>query len=186
MMERKIATLDRSHPGAIAASVIMALSAILRMWYYLSAPVDGFILSVRVALPVSAAVLLIAGNFLGGKRFCVPSCTAVALGVVFFIIKAAVDFDPLHQGLCTLLYITVLTVYTLAVTGIIPTTKLLFPLFGLPLAYHIIVEDTRFYFFADPPVPLWDWIPEISVLCIMAALLCQAFAMGTSRSGNGE
>ncbi len=177
MKQRITVTLARSHPCAAAACLLMATAAALRLWYYLSAEVNWFILLVRLALPVSAALLFILGTLLGGTRFRLFSIAAVAFGVAFFIIKAAVDFEPLHRGLCTLLYTAVLVIYTMTVAGVFPTTKLLIPLFGLPLAYHILVEDTQFYFFASPPVPLWEWLPEISVLCIMGALLCQSLAM---------
>lgn len=60
------------------------------------------------------------------------------------------------------------------VLGFLPTKKLLYPLFGLPLLYHIFVEDMQYYV---PPIPVWDWMPEISVLCIMAALFSLTFAM---------
>jgi hypothetical protein len=39
------------------------------------------------------------------------------------------------------------------------------------------VEDTQYYFFASPPVPFVQWLPEMSVLCIMAALLCASIAL---------
>ena len=51
-------------------------------------------------------------------------------------------------------------------TGYVPTRKLLWPLFGLPLLYHIFVEDTQ-----KIGWPLHDWLPEVSVLCCMASLL---------------
>ncbi len=181
LKQRITVTLDRAHPAAATASLLMGLAAGLRLWYFLSGTLDAPAFVLRLLLPVSAAVLFIIGNFLGGRRFRPFSIAAVALGVAFFIAKAAVDFSPLHQGLCTLLYVTVITVYTLTVTGVFPTVRLLVPLFGLPLLYHLFVEDTQAYFFADPPVPVWEWIPEISVLCIMGALLCQSFAMNWAK-----
>jgi hypothetical protein len=75
------------------------------------------------------------------------------------------------------LYIAVLLLYTLTVLGLIPTKVLLYPLFSLPLLYHIFVEDTNLYFFAQPPVPVFDWFPELSVLAIIAALLCISVAL---------
>ena len=37
------------------------------------------------------------------------------------------------------------------------------------------VEDVKNY--VIPGAPFHDWLPEISVLCIMAALLCASIAM---------
>ena len=173
-------TVSRTHPAAILACIFMAFSAAVRLWYYLPAGCSALTLIVHLILPVSAALIFILGITANGKAQIPCSVTAVVLGIVFFIVKAF-TFTPVHQVLCTLLYLTVLILYTLTVTGILPTKKLLYPLFGLPLAYHIFVEDMQLYILADPPVPVGDWMPEISVLCIMAALLSQAFAMKSER-----
>ena len=141
---------------------------------------------IHVLLPVFANLCFVVGVMVGETKLLQTTgwrllCSvSVVCGVTFFILKAF-SFTPIHQLLCTVLYLGVLVLYLLTVFGFLPTTKLLIPLFGLPLLYHMFVEDTRLYLFADPPVPKWDWMPEISVLCIMAALLCQAFAMKTER-----
>ena len=116
-----------------------------------------------------------------GGRYARPCVlTALALGGAFFLLKAT-TFTPLHRGLCTLLYLTVLALFSATVLGWLPTKKLLYPLFGLPLIYHLLVEDPGKYFFADPPVPVWDWLPELSVLCIMAGLLSLSVSLKTER-----
>ena len=83
----------------------------------------------------------------------------------------------MHRLFCTLLYYAVLHLYILTVEGILPTKKLLYPLFGLPLCYHIFVEDMQMYILASPKPPFVEWLPEISVLCIMASLLAVSFAI---------
>lgn len=179
-MGRHPVRIDCRCPAARIACGFMALSAGLRLAYYLADPPGGWGMLIHLLLPVSAALLFIAGH-LGGDRIVRPCAMgAVGLGVVFFLLKAF-TFAPLHQALCTLLYLAVLALYWLTVGGVLPTRRLLFPLFALPLAYHLFVEDTRLYFFADPPVPVWDWLPELSVLCIMAALLAQAWAVKIDR-----
>ena len=60
--------------------------------------------------------------------------------------------------------------------GVIRTKWLLLPLFGLPLIVHIYL-DRDMIAPADKAVELSGLLPEISVLCIMAALLCICFAM---------
>ncbi|MBQ8369188.1 MAG: hypothetical protein IJY35_04345 [Clostridia bacterium] len=182
-MKQKIrVTVPRTHPAAVLACVLMAVSAVVRLVYYLPGNLTAGIVTVHLILPVSAAALFILGTIANGKHLIPCSVSAVVLGIVFFILKAF-TFTPLHQALCTLLYLTVLVLYTLTVTGCIPTKKLLYPLFGLPLLYHILVEDMQLYVFAEPRVPVVDWMPEISVLCIMAALLSQAFAMRMEKTG---
>ena len=82
-----------------------------------------------------------------------------------------------HTVLCIILYFAVLVIYSLTVFGIIPTKKLLYPLFGLPLLYHIFVEDMKLYVFAKPTVPFFEWLPEISILMIMGALFSISFSL---------
>ncbi len=176
MKRRADLTVDRSHKGAKAACGFMALAAILRLWHYLPAHPTGQTLWLHLLLPLLAAVCFLGGMLLGGKALKPGLLLSVALGVVFFILKAR-TFAPLHQALCTLLYCTVFLLFFGTVLGYIPTKKLLYPLFGLPLLYHIFVEDTQLYFFADPPVPVWDWMTELSVLSIMAGLFCLTFSM---------
>lgn len=171
-------TIPRRHPGTILSCVLMAVSALLRLAYYLPKRMDAFILFVQLLLPVLAACAFLAGIALHGAWAKPGVLTALVLGVAFFIIKAF-TFSPLHQVLCTILYLVVLLLFSATLLGFLPTKKLLYPLFGLPLAYHIFIEDSAKYVFAEPPVPVWDWMPEISVLCIMAGLLSLSIALKT-------
>ena len=50
-------------------------------------------------------------------------------------------------------------------------------LFGLPLLYHIFVEDRNTLLANENAMSLGDWLPEISVLCVMMSLLLICFAM---------
>lgn len=174
-------SVPAGHPAARASCIFMAAAAALRLGYFLPAQTTPFVLGIHLAMPVLSAVIFLTGMALGARWVKRASIAAVVLGVLFFIIKAA-GFTPLHRAFCTLLYLTVLILFTLTVLGYLPTKKLLYPLFGLPLAYHLLVDDTRRYFFADPPVPVREWMPELSVLCIMAALLCFAVSLETAKN----
>lgn len=168
--------MDTGGGWTIASLGLMLLSSILRLCYFLflPQPVDTHFL--HLILPLAASAAFISAVAFFGDRTAAPTVVGVLLGVVFFALKAQ-SFTPLHQTLCTILYLGVAVLYSLTVTDVIPTKKLLYPLFGLPLLYHIFVEDTQYYFFASPPVPFVQWLPEMSVLCIMAALLCASFAL---------
>ncbi|MBQ4578266.1 MAG: hypothetical protein IJA84_04305 [Clostridia bacterium] len=175
--KRRTVTLAPAHPGARVACAFMGLAAGIRLWHYLAEPLTAEIALVHLGLPLAAAICFLLGLLWAGGRFARPACTlSVVLGVTFFILKAQ-TFAPLHRALCTLLYLAVLVLFNLTLWGYLPTKKLLYPLFGLPLLYHIFVEDTQLYFFAQPPVPVWEWMPELSVLCIMAGLLSLSFAI---------
>ncbi len=178
MKKQMEVTIPTRHPATTVACLFFAVSAIVRLAHYLPSQMDALTLWVHVVMPVTAAILFLTGMILGGKYTKPAVIVATVLGVVFFIIKAT-SFAPVHQALCTVLYLAVLILFTSTVLGLLPTKKLLYPMFALPLAYHILVEDTQLYFFADPPVPVWEWMPEISVLCIMAGLLSISIAMET-------
>lgn len=181
MKRRMTVTIPVRHPAAVLACVLLALSGLMRLAYYLPQSMDGFTLWVRLVLPVAASAVFLAGMTAAGGRYARPCVlTALALGVAFFLLKAT-TFTPLHRGLCTLLYLTVLALFSATMLGWLPTKKLLYPLFGLPLIYHLLVEDPGKYFFADPPVSVWDWLPELSVLCIMAGLLSLSVSLKTER-----
>ena len=78
--------------------------------------------------------------------------------------------------LCILLYLLVAVLYTGTVFGRIRTKWLLVPLFGLPLLYHIFVEDLNAMRSANPP-SFDAGMQEVSVLCIMLSLLLLSIAM---------
>jgi len=180
MKKRLEITISCKSKWDYAACGFLAAAVLLRLCYYLPKPPEPGFALVHLWLPVAAGVCFVAGMALGGRWAKPGVLAALTLGVAFFIIKA-MDFAPVHQTLCTILYLTVLVLFSTTVLGLLPTKKLLYPLFGLPLVYHIFVEDTKAYFFADPPVPVVDWIPEISVLCIMAGLLCLSIGMKAER-----
>ena len=168
--------IDPGGAWTCVSYVFMLLSSLLRLFYFLRVPQPAETHFVHLILPLAASTAFIFAIAFLGTRTALPSAAGVLLGVIFFALKAQ-DFTPLHRTLCTILYLAVAVLYSLTVMGVLPTKKLLYPLFGLPLLYHIFVEDTQYYFFANPPVPVIEWLPEMSVLCIMAGLLCASLAL---------
>lgn len=166
------------HPFAALSMLLMALAAAVRCVYYAMAGIadvsEGVI---YLGLPVAAALFLIVLLLVGGDRYVALSSVSVLLGVVFFAVKATTFESRLHTSLCLCLYAAVLVLFTLTVFGVIPTKVLLYPLFALPLLYHIFVEDMQIYVLASPRPPALAWLPEISVLLIMSALLSLSLAL---------
>ena len=153
---------------------MMAASIVIRLGYYLTGEGDGVL---QLWLPIGAAVVFLVGMALGGK-WGKPACgLATLLGVAFFLLKAR-DFEPLHRLLCSLLYLMVLALFILTLYGLLPTKKLLYPLFGLPLAVHVGMDLWQ-GFSPDYPPGAWGGAPEVSVLCIMAGLLCLSIGLET-------
>ena len=166
-----------SQPAALVSMLLMALSAVVRCVYFALVGGTAAELFVHLVLPVAAAVWLIGVILLLGRTHLSLSSVSVLLGVVFFMIKATTFESRVHTALCTVLYVGVLLLFSLTVFGIIPTKKLLYPLFSLPLLYHVFVEDVQIYILAEPQPPFIEWLPEISVLMIMGSLLSLSIAM---------
>lgn len=167
---KPIYSLHLNNKFTVLGLGMMAVSVLIRMGYFAAHGGSAGHLTVHLLLPILAAV----NFFVVGLKGMPAEYTAlgVLFGVVFFIIKAFTFASKLHTFLCVVLYLLVLSLYSATVFGLLPTKKLLYPLFGLPLLYHIFVEDMQLYVFAEPPVPFFEWLPEISVLLIMAGLLC--------------
>ena len=161
------------------SALLMGLSALLRLFGYCGfwANKDAAFIYTQIALPILCNVLFIVIVLYMGKRLFSLTAIPVLLGVVFFIIKALGFDNILHTVLCILLYLVVAMLYTGTVFGVIRTKWLLVPLFGLPFLYHILVEDRNTLLANEKAMSLAEWLPEISVLCIMLALLLITFAM---------
>ena len=173
----KLRTVDWKHPWTLAALGFMALSLILRLIGYGPAGLSGFDWWVYLGIPALSSVWFCVSVVCWGRRTLVPSCLGVLGGVFYFFVKAFTFSHWWHTLLCCILYLTVLILYLLTVTGSLPTKKLLYPLFGLLLAVHIIQDIIEYGFHG---VPLDTLLPETSVLAIMASLLCLALAMDRS------
>ncbi len=169
-MKKSPYIIKRNNLFSILSVVCMALCGILRSTYYIIKSFNAFELVVYLLLPILSAVIFISVVLFFGEKCPEATIISVFLGVLFFIIKAFSFESKLHTVLCLILYIGVLLLYSLTVLGVIPTKRLLYPLFGLPLIYHIFVEDMQLYILAKPPVPFLEWLPEISVLLIMSGL----------------
>ena len=162
-------------PWALTSMGFMLASVIIRLLYYIPEHLNGFDWWVYIGISGFASVWFVLALPVWGRKTLLPTCISVFGGVFYFIAKAFTFAHMWHTCLCICLYLAVLALYCLTVTGIIPTKKLLYPLFGLPLAFHMFFEDVKNYII--PTAPLWVMLPEISVLCIMAALLCCSIAM---------
>jgi len=166
---------DWKHPWSLAAMGFMIASLVIRLVYYIPEQLFGFDWWVYIGISGFATGWIVVALPLWGRKTLLPTCVSVFGGVFFFIVKAFTFPHLWHTCLCICLYLAVLVLYCLTVSGVIPTKKLLYPLFGLPLAFHIFFEDVKNYII--PKASLWVMLPEISVLCIMAGLLCLSFAM---------
>lgn len=160
---------------AVIFMILSALCRFLGYWGFWSNQTAGFI-TFQIVLPILCNLLFVVLVLYAGRRFFGLTFIPVILGVMFFIIKAFGFDSILHTILCICLYLAVAFIYTATVFGVIRTKWLLAPLFGLPLIVHIYL-DRDMIAPKGQTVALAELLPEISVLCIMAALLCICVAM---------
>lgn len=164
----------KSQPVRIAAAFFI-LSFALRFTWCIFWPEEagesGLLL--HGILPLGACLMFVLCVLRWGRTALWTSFFPVVLGVIFFALKAD-DFVWWHQMLCALLYLLVAVLYGLTVFGVAAIRKLLIPLFGLPLLFHLFVEDLILY---RTIYTLPEWLQELSVLCIMAGLFSLSLAM---------
>lgn len=158
-----------------ALMLISALCRFLGYWGFWSNQKPEFAVF-QILLPIACNLLFAAMIVYMGRRFFSLTSIPVMLGVLFFIIKAFTFDSILHTILCICLYLAVAFIYTATVFGVIRTKWLFLPLFGIPLAVHIAMDRDMFAP-AEGAVKLGQLLPEMSVLCIMAALFFICFAM---------
>ena len=182
MKKSTVYYLPRLVPLALPAAGLMAASAALRIaWAVGEAGLTAFFCWTQLALPLLANFTFLIILFRDGRDRLYRTAIPVWLGCVFFALKALTFPSLLHTVLCLGLYALVAALFTATVTGRVPTRKLLWPLFGLPLLYHIFVEDRE-----KAGWPVHDWLPELSVLCCMGALLALSLAMRGRKPQEGE
>ena len=182
MRRKTIYWVAGNSPLVILSVLFMVCSAVVRIvWACGEEAVSPLTLWFQILLPIAANVIFVLTLLESGRDRLYRTAIAVWLGCIFFAEKALGFPSLIHTVLCLGLYALVAVHYTATVTGHVPTQKPLWLLFGLPLLYHIVVEDTQ-----KIGWPLHDWLPEVSVLCCMASLLCLSLAMRKRRAGEGE
>ena len=165
-------SLDKNGFFAGSAVILLILTAIFRVIGCWGIWGDRINMIMLVLLPVCCSLLMILCILLFGRRGFFLSIIPVLLGVVFFVFKALSFTSWVQTVLCILLYLTVAVVYTATVFGWIHTKWLLPPLFGLPLLYHVVMIDLPALNNTVSPVTFSAGMQEMSVLCIMGAMLC--------------
>lgn len=146
---------------------------------------DEYAVYLQLILPVVSCLLyMLIINHMGEKGFFL-TFIPVLLGAAYMVIIEANSGKPLHSILIIALCIVVAISYTMTVFGTISTKWILIPIFGLPLAYRILVEDKDLFFNSMIPFSLEEALPEIAILCMITAMIFIVFAM-KKRDFSGE
>ena len=168
--------VERKSALVQASALVMLFSAVFRLIGCWGLWNDKTFAVTQIFLPLACNLLFILLVLTLGRRALWTTALPVLLGVVFFIIKSFGFDSIIHTVLCIFLYLVVAVLYIGTVFGVIRTKWLLVPLFGLPLLYHIFIEDLAAMRSANPP-SFQAGMQEISVLCIMLSLLLLSIAM---------
>lgn len=180
---KKYYVIPKLNIAVILSALSLLASVVLRIIYYTGVQASAGEIWLQEVLPVCAGLWLLLMLFLCAGDRLYRTFLPVLLGLVFFAVKAA-GFPAVHRYLCWALYAVLAVVYYLTVTKAL--TKWLFAaMMACALGYHIVVEDVmeRKYLelytapLAEGKAPGWYLLAEISVLCVMAALLLMTLAM---------
>ena len=185
-------SMERGHRRilrVLSALAVIGLFAALWKWRGLAAMepiVEGgqrrWLLAIGESIAVSLAaqwvLYLLPWPLLAlfGRRTIVPLTAPVAGFVVFFLYKALSFSGVLHTVLCSILYLAVLVFFLLTALGVLRTRIFLVLLAGLPLLVHIIMDLSDYEGF-------FLFLPELSVLLLMASLLCLALRLRPAGKG---
>lgn len=169
--------LDR----ADAPSVLMALAIVFRVIGCWGLWNDREYLIWQIALPIGAAVVFILLLLTLGRPALWASSLPVLAGAVFFIVRAMERGSTLETVIFILLPIVVAVIYTLTVFNAIKTRWFLVLLTLAPLAYHLFVVDLEAMRNVAEPVSFAAGMQEMSVLCVLFALLYTSLAMKNRR-----
>lgn len=157
----------------LGLSIVFTLMANWGFW----SEGDKYFIYLQIVLPVVSCVLyMLIINHMGEKGFFLTSIP-VMLGAAYLIIGAASSGNPLHSILLIALCIIVTMSYIMTVFGLIRSKWLLLPIFLLPLAYRIFIEDKEIFFGGNGSFELNELLPELGVLCMLCAMIFIIFAM---------
>lgn len=181
MKKKTVYWLPKLGTLAVLSMLFMLASAVVRIvWVCGEEQLSRSVFWFQVVLPLMANFAFIPIVLRDGKERFYRTAIPVWLGCVFFAVKALTFPSLLHTVLCLCLYLLVLVLYTVTVTGHVPTQAPLWFLFGLPMLYHIFVEDMQ------KEWTLHTFLPELSVLCCMMSLLLLSLAMRKKALEEGE
>ena len=131
----------------------------------------------QVFLPVLCALLLIVFLPVFANHGLWMTSIPIVLEAVFFILETGHISVWWVKAVSILLYIVISIIYTMTVFGKIPSKWPLVISIGVPLVYHLAVQDRTSLLEASSPDTLVAWMPEISAMSFVLALLLITLAM---------
>jgi hypothetical protein len=161
------------------AMTLTALSVLFRLiayWGFWSDPTSDATYS-QVFLPILCCVLFMVFVEVLGKSALWTTALPVFFTSVFLILETFSVTPWWVKALSILLYVVAACVYAMTVLGKIRTKWLLVVTIGTPLVYHLAVQDRTTLLNASTPATLVQWMPELSAMSFLIALLFTALAV---------
>ena len=160
------------------AAVLMLLSAMFRIigcWGFWKTRTECFGY-MQVLLPIVCNIAFAAIILYCGEKHFSLTLIPVLMGVVFFIVKAT-DMKVFPMLVCVIVSVLAGVIYFATVFGIVKTKWPLTAVFGVPLLYQLIFRDGATLLVKENSMTMDEFIPELSILCILISLLLVVFAM---------
>lgn len=111
------------------------------------------------------------------------STIPVALAFVSLMFKLFLNprfQGALHHVLTILLYLALLAIWILTMTGILRIKWILAGLIALPLLIHLFGEDLPIWLGKAPPISYVRWMQEAALLSMMLSMIFFILAMETA------
>ena len=156
----------------IALSILFRLIGYWGFWSHITSTTYT-----QVFLPVLCALLLIVFLPVFANHGLWMTSIPIVLEAVFFILETGHISVWWVKAVSILLYIVISIIYTMTVFGKIPSKWPLVISIGVPLVYHLAVQDRTSLLEASSPDTLVAWMPEISAMSCVLALLLITLAM---------
>lgn len=159
-------------------TLLLCLSVLFHVmgcWGFWNDQDESFIY-MQILLPIVACILFAVMLMLWGEKHLALTIIPVLAGAAFFVVKAT-TMSLLPMVLCIVVSVIVTLVYMLTMLGAIETKWMLVPCIALPLLYQLIIRDGATLLAKENAMTMEEFIPELSVLCLLTALLLVALAM---------
>ncbi|MDO4815711.1 MAG: hypothetical protein Q4A83_03790 [Bacillota bacterium] len=160
------------------AAVLMLLSAMFRVmgyWGFWKEQTECFGY-MQILLPIVCNIAFAVMILYFGEKCFSLTLIPVLMGVAFFVVKAT-DMKVFPMLVCVIVSVLAGVIYLATVFGIVKTKWLLAAVIGVPLLYQLIIRDGATILAKENAMTMDEFIPELSILCILLSLLLVVFAM---------
>lgn len=164
----------------IKASVFfMVVSMVFRImgyWGFWKTRTPAFCY-MQILLPIVCGILFIVFVLFLGKRAFWITSVPVVLGAIYFVVMSTDLKGILPTVLCVAVSVLTVIVYCTTVFGKGRKKWALIAIFSITLLYHLLIKDRTTILAQEGAMTLNEFIPELSILCIIISLLIMTLAM---------